>query len=226
MATRRVDRKRNRAAAHVSAGSGATQPRRQPRQERARLTVAAILEAAVDVIDEVGWAGASTNRIAARAGVSIGSLYQYFPNKEAILGSLAEQHRDAAHQVVSQALGKLAEPAVPVACWLRQLFDDLLQLHREDPALTRVLSTEVPHDPAGDDRAKSEHLVDDLRRALGRRHDTCLVNMDAAAHVLATTTETLSRWLAHEAPESLDTEILIHEIVAMLSGYITGEAER
>ena len=58
--------------------------RKLPKQRRAALTVDAILEAAARILVETGYATASTNRIAERAGVGIGSLYEYFPGKEAI----------------------------------------------------------------------------------------------------------------------------------------------
>ena len=67
-------------------------PRKQPAQGRSRFTVRQIVESAARVFEERGYAGANTNRIAERAGVSIGSLYQYFPNKESILAVLLEQH--------------------------------------------------------------------------------------------------------------------------------------
>ncbi|XDA98429.1 TetR/AcrR family transcriptional regulator [Sulfitobacter sp. LCG007] len=69
------------------------QPRKQPRQERSRATRAAILEAAARILEQEGRDSLTTNRIAVRAGVSIGSLYQYFPNKAAILASLLRDTR-------------------------------------------------------------------------------------------------------------------------------------
>lgn len=65
--------------------------RRAPRQERSRSTVDAIFEAASRLVDQAGLEGATTARIAHVAGVSIGSLYQYFPKKEALLGALTER---------------------------------------------------------------------------------------------------------------------------------------
>ena len=70
----------------------ALNPRKQPSQGRSRFTLRQIVEAAARVFEERGYAGTTTNRIAERAGVSIGSLYQYFPNKESILVVLLEQH--------------------------------------------------------------------------------------------------------------------------------------
>ena len=69
-----------------------TQLRKSPRQARSRETVEVLLEAATRVLVEAGFEGASTNRIARVAGVSVGSLYQYFPNKAAIVRMLIERH--------------------------------------------------------------------------------------------------------------------------------------
>ena len=210
---------KNRVKAHIS-----TRPptRRRPLQERARFTVAAILEAAAEVIDEVGWAHASTNRIADRAGVSIGSLYQYFANKEAILATLMEEHRKEVHVVVGLALHRLEDPAVPISDALRGLFDELVQLHREDPVLTRVLATEVPHYLGDNDHgAKSEHLVRWLQRLLEERKDVRVEDAAAAAGVMAISIEALTRWLVHEAPEDLNTDQTVDEMVTMFSSYLT-----
>jgi AcrR family transcriptional regulator len=65
--------------------------RRAPRQERSRSTVDAIFEAASRIVNEAGLEGATTAKIAHVAGVSIGSLYQYFPRKEALFGALTER---------------------------------------------------------------------------------------------------------------------------------------
>jgi AcrR family transcriptional regulator len=84
--------------------------RKTPKQARAGQTVATLLEAAAQLLQAEGEAGFSTNRVAARAGFSIGTLYQYFPNKDAIIAALAERERDA---IVARIRAALAEPAEP-----------------------------------------------------------------------------------------------------------------
>jgi len=215
---------KTRVNAHILEKPPEVPSRRRPRQERARFTVAAILEAAAEVIDDVGWDRASTNRIAERAGVSIGSLYQYFPNKEAILAQLEEHHRTAVHGVVAAALDRLAEPTVAVDTALRALFDDLIELHRDNPVLTRVLSTRVPHHTAQGRGDEDNRMIHRLEEILVLRPDVRTRDTAAVAHVLATTTEALTRWIAHEAPEQLNVPTLVDEMVAMLSGYITASS--
>ncbi|NKC01921.1 MAG: TetR family transcriptional regulator [Pseudomonadales bacterium] len=67
--------------------------RKKPTQERGKQTVATILEAAIQVFDELGYEGTSTNHVADRAGVSVGTLYQYFSNKEEIMASILRTYR-------------------------------------------------------------------------------------------------------------------------------------
>lgn len=201
--------------------SAALDLRRLPRQERARFTVAAILEAAALVIDDVGWSRASTNRIAERAGVSIGSLYQYFPNKEAILANLYEKHHREVNEVVGETMAVLGDPEVPIPTVLRKLFNDLIRLHRDDPVVARVLSTEVPIRPAGTGEGIDPgHEHQALLRLLAARTDIATRDLGAAVRILEITVEALTRWMVHEAPADADLEAFVEESVAMLAGYL------
>jgi AcrR family transcriptional regulator len=84
-------------------------PRKSPSQERSRLTVERILEAAARIFHEQGYAGATTNDIADEAGLSIGSLYQYFPNKDALLAALTKRHITTTTSSLAAMIGKLPE---------------------------------------------------------------------------------------------------------------------
>jgi AcrR family transcriptional regulator len=194
--------------------------RRKPLQVRAQATVAAILEAAVDVIDRGGWDHASTNRIATRAGVSIGSLYQYFPNKDAILAALFETHRHEVHEVIAWCLLRLADPNENVEAVLRGMFSALIDLHRKDPALTRVLSTAVPPCPPAEHRKDDATMTEILADVLRSRPDVRLRDPSAAAHVLSVATEALSIWLVHQAPSGFEAGRLLDEIVDMVCRYV------
>src|ERR1044071_1213567 len=88
--------------------SSRTVPRRIPRQPRAHLTRDAIIEAAAHLLATRGWDGSTTNHIAVRAGVSIGSLYKYFPNKASILAEVARRRIGAE---VAAIAATLEEPA-------------------------------------------------------------------------------------------------------------------
>src|ERR1700704_3271428 len=85
-----------------------TTPRKRPRQHRSKATVDAILEATARVLIKHGFDGLTTNAAAAAAGVSIGSLYQYFPNKEALVAALLEQHIGQMNAAVLRGLRRAA----------------------------------------------------------------------------------------------------------------------
>lgn len=110
--------------------------RRAPRQQRAHDTVAVILEAAQQILRAHGLAGFNTNRIAERAGVSVGSLYGYFPNKQSILLALARrllaEDREAFLAALAAADDAEADP-------IRRLVRVLLARHAHDAPVRRVL---------------------------------------------------------------------------------------
>jgi AcrR family transcriptional regulator len=167
-------------------------PRKSPRQQRSRRTVARILDAAAHIFHEQGYAGATTNDIADEAGVSIGSLYQYFPNKDALLLALAHQHIESAAAGLTDLLGQRGDEndfAAIVTEVVQFLVDqhDLDELHvlvMHEAPRTHELSVEL-------DKAKAQ-LVDVtsalLRVAVADRQRRLLVarmvvaTIDAGVH--------------------------------------------
>jgi AcrR family transcriptional regulator len=195
--------------------------RKQPRQQRSAQTRRDILGAAARVFGEHGYAAGTTNRIAAAADVSIGSLYQYFPNKDAILAALSEAHIDAGTTLLAERL----RDGLPEA------LDDLLRLfvraaidnHRDDPALHRVLFEEAPRSEAlltrlRDTEARGVAVVTEMLR----HHPEVSVNdPEFAARLIIATVESLVHRLI-AAP--VDTVQLEDEVVRLLTGYLRASA--
>lgn len=113
--------------------------RKEPRQERARATVEAILEAAARILDRQGWGRFTTNAVAEVAGVSIGSLYQYFPNKLALVEAILRRHFDD----VLSAL-RFADVQASRIERIKGLVSGMITAHSNHPSLHRVLLEEVP----------------------------------------------------------------------------------
>jgi AcrR family transcriptional regulator len=117
--------------------------RRRPSQERSQALVKAILDATAELLATDGPSRTTTNRVADRAGVSIGSVYQYFPDKQALYEALAERYvgqlRDALDGVWARVMAAPLEQVVP------SLFGALIEVSRRDPTLSGMLHlTAVP----------------------------------------------------------------------------------
>ncbi len=117
-------------------------PRKKASQERSRATVDALIEATARVLVREGFERASTNRIAAEAGASIGSLYQYFPTKEALVAAVIERHKNDMMEVLRRALVRVA--GMPLQQGVRELVALMIDAHRVDPELHRVLVEQIP----------------------------------------------------------------------------------
>jgi AcrR family transcriptional regulator len=104
--------------------------------------VSALVEATARVLVREGFDKASTNRIAEVAGVSVGSLYQYFPSKEALVVAVIDRHNQEIMQVVR---GELAEAmSLPVEKAVRKMIAVAVKAHRVNPRLHRVLAEQIP----------------------------------------------------------------------------------
>jgi len=124
--------------------------RREPRQGRSRQTVHAVLGAVPRVIRREGIDAVTTNRIAEAAGVSIGSLYQYFPDKKAIFSALHERHVEDVHLVIERTV---TERSSSLDEFTRTLVEGLADLHAAEPELHELVSQQVPEGPLGFRRA-------------------------------------------------------------------------
>lgn len=124
------------------AAKARTNPRKSASQERSRLTVDALIEATARILVKQGYDHASTNRIAQAAGVSIGSLYQYFPSKEALVAAVIDRHNQAMMLLVREALARVS--AQPPATAVRTLVKVMIDAHRVNPRLHRALFEQVP----------------------------------------------------------------------------------
>ncbi|MGP4029247.1 TetR/AcrR family transcriptional regulator [Actinomadura sp. 3N407] len=124
-------------------------PRKRPRQQRSQFTVEAILEAAAQLFQRYGYAATTTNKIAERAGVSIGSLYQYFPNKDAVLYLLGERHVQDMEKTLTAVLADLRITEPPLEPTVRTLVTALTDIHRTEPAMHRLLFDQAPRPPSG-----------------------------------------------------------------------------
>jgi AcrR family transcriptional regulator len=183
-----------------------TNPRKTASQERSRLTIEALLEATARVLVKEGYDRASTNKIATVAGVSIGSLYQYFPSKEALVAGVVERHSHELSQITQHALVKIAARPVPVA--VRELVSISIDAHRVNPKLHGVLSEQVPRSVwQGDIGAVNPNLYALVRAYFAAHGDEIdVVDHDMAAFICVTAVEALTHAAVLHRPDMLTGE--------------------
>jgi len=197
------------------------EPRRKPRQVRGELTRERILTAAAHVFAEHGYAAGTTNRIAERARVSIGSLYQYFPNKDAVLAELLIQHIDRGAWTNAENLD--LSPGT-LRATVKAIIRDAIDNHSDDPRLLRVMIEEAP---------VSQELLDtidrhgklrtaQLRDVITRHPDIHVDDPGVAADLVVFTVEmNTHKFMA--APRATATETFENELVAMMTRYLRGD---
>jgi AcrR family transcriptional regulator len=142
--------------------------RREPKQRRSRQTVEAVLEAVPRVLKRHGAGAITTNRIAEAAGVSIGSLYQYFPDKQAIFTALHDRHVDDVRLVIERTMADCTSASLED--FTRELVEGLANVHTEDAELHEIVSGAVPEGALGFKRALQATFEQVISRAEQDRH--------------------------------------------------------
>jgi AcrR family transcriptional regulator len=220
LATRIVD-------SRIDRGRGvrrsSTEPRKSPRQARARATLDAILTAAAQVLEEVGYERANVNRIAERAGVSIGSLYQYFPTKEALVAAVIQRHSSEMIAFFQRDLPSLG--LLPPREAIREIVRRSLQAYAHQPKLRKVIQEEVPRVEIF---LRSQEFDDQLavmcagylefHRAHVRPTDHAL-----AVKILTTAVEGVARRFVVEDARRLTDDDLAEEVTQLVARYLLRE---
>ncbi len=207
-------RRAKAARAHISEPRLDLRARRDPTQERSRQTVDAIVEAAGQLLVEHGRLGVTTNAVAERSGVSIGSIYQYFPNKEAIFASLQERHRDQVMPLIQHTLARLADPGLDMVDVMVGLMHAMAELHAGAPARLRAISEELHEETLG---AEIQSFLEATTKILATRFNRTEDSVRPMAWLACVTLGNVGRALVHHPP-ALDVEQLLAALAGMLRG--------
>jgi AcrR family transcriptional regulator len=194
--------------------------RRKPKQRRAQQTVEAILDAVVRILKREGSRGITTNYVAEVAGVSIGSLYQYFPDKSAIFVALHGRHIDQIDRAIQSTLIEHASSSLED--WLRAMIDTMINTHGGDLELFELLATQVPHRAEGT-RHFAVRLHGAFRLAIAARAHELKKNnrdFDKMAFVVAHMIESLSHGALYRRPPGLSMANAKAEIVHAILAYL------
>ena len=201
-----------------------TRARKNASQERSRATVDALLAATARVLVKEGYDHASTNKIADAAGVSIGSLYQYFPSKEALVAAVIERHTTGMLEIVRASALRVA--LLPLHEAARELVGVMIQAHRVDPKLHRVLVEQIPRVGSLEHIEKIDEEALTLVRAYleAHRDELGVEDLDLAAFLAVVgTVEAMTHIAVLRRPELLSDDRFIDEVANLVVRYLQGD---
>jgi AcrR family transcriptional regulator len=200
------------------------EPRKPPSQKRSKATVDEILAAAAQVFESHGYAAGTTNRISHRAGVSIGTLYQYFPSKDAIAVALLERHIAETDHRLHEWVGHMVAEQHGLRAALHDYVAGMMEMHSGRPRLQHILLEESPlpervHQALLEAERKAANVVSGLLRLypeVRRPH------LEQAGFVVVQTVESLThRYAAHPDEQIISRAGFIDELVTMLEAYLS-----
>jgi AcrR family transcriptional regulator len=198
-------------------------PRKRPLQTRSRRTVDAVVKAAAQVFATRGYAGGTTNHIAERAGVSIGTLYEYFPNKDALLVALMEKHIRDGERVLQRAAAEMAGRTVGIRESVRHFVRAMVDFHAHERALHRVLFEESPLP-----RRVRQTLTELEQRVTGQVEtlireapDVSVKDPALTAAIVVQAVEGLTHKLVLHGERDEDIDLYVDEICRLVTSYLT-----
>ncbi|WP_137936597.1 TetR/AcrR family transcriptional regulator [Chitinivorax sp. B] len=196
-------------------------PRKAPRQQRSQQTVEIILQATARIFAEKGYAGTNTNLVAEHAGVSVGSIYQYFPNKDALVAALHDRHAAQMYQVIDVVLSATGKTTLQehVAGMVRAM----LAAHLIEPALHRMLEREFPFfdEPATESKTDQSIFMRVRRLLSDWREQVVPDNLDLATWVVLRMLESMVHAAVIDPPD-FPMDAIERAIVDAVMGYLTG----
>jgi AcrR family transcriptional regulator len=200
-----------------------TAARKKAVQARARATVDAILRATAHILVKDGYDRASTNKIALRAGVSIGSLYQYFPSKEALVAALMDKHMEEMADVLRAEFARLA--TLPLERAAEDIVRLMVAAHAVDPKLHKVLVEQVPRIGMLEQAEILEREMAMLVRAYleSKRGEIVVADLDLGAFIVMGIVEALTHIAVLKRPDLLG-ESFVREVSAAVVRYLRGSA--
>jgi AcrR family transcriptional regulator len=192
--------------------------RRKPTQKRAQATVDAMLDAVIRLLKR-GVTRVTTNQIAETAGVSIGSVYQYFPDKRALFTALHQRHIEQVDGEIARRIAESTESSLDSL--VLSLVDGMVELHAADPELAELLQSEVAHSAEGAP-AFPVRVHDALRaaiaphaRSFGRR-----IDLNTRAFVVANMLDALGHSIVLRRPRGLSLEQAKRESCRAILAYL------
>jgi AcrR family transcriptional regulator len=196
-------------------------PKKQPRQARSRATVDYILQSAAHLLGQSSLQALNTNRIAERAGVAVASIYQYFPNKEAILNALFEMQLSDERAEFTRTRASLED--APIDEIIRSGVRSTIEVHARKPGLVRSLLEAVAVLGRSDVLAGARRQVTEtVRQAMIDREKELRAagDVDVRAFIVVHAVEGVIHDAAREHPEYLTDPAFADALVDLVDRFL------
>jgi len=199
------------------------QPRKEPRQARSKAMVDTILDAMARVLVERGYAKTNTNLVAEAAGISVGSLYQYFPNKDALIFALRERHVTRMLALFEGVVAKM-DSSGSLSSDFEALIEALVAAHLLEPELNRILEEEFPSFHLPVSTPVRQRFYEAIKAVLVKhRKSLTTPDIDVAAFVVQRMLKSLVNAMILIAPPGLNAASVRLEILPAMIGYLTAQ---
>lgn len=215
------------AAKRTRVPKSSIEPRKTPRQERAQATVDAILTASATILRQQGYDGLTTNKVADAAGVSVGSLYQYFPGKDALVTATMLTFGGRQQKRLFDALARVEHEPIEVV--VKIVMQALMEIAESDRDLSMVLMNQIPMmGELGEVVAYfQERVTEPIRIFLeARRGDLAVKNVRTAAFILAHTVQPLLQRMHFSGMSKSERGEVFDELTQMITSYLVGNRPR
>jgi AcrR family transcriptional regulator len=194
--------------------------RKTPRQTRSKETVEVLLTAAARILTSEGFEALTTNRVAAVAGVSVGSLYQYVPNKEALVRALCERHT---HGVRDRIRARFAEAwDGPHEALSRAVIHGMVEIRRHEPKLHQELLRLAPAVGGLQELHAVEQEIEALlaRYIASRPEEFGTADPSLRAFIICHAVQACVHGAVLEKPAWLKDDRLVEELVGLVGRYL------
>jgi len=203
----------------VSTTTPSSHLRNSPRQARSAARVVALLDAAEEVFEEVGFDTATTNLVAARADVPVGTLYRWFPDKAALAEALTDRYLEEMRRLYARLVNDIT-PADHIGEFLRGfVYDYAMQLRTQRALPALLVSAMVPGRRSSAGERLREGLLNEVRSLIDLRIPGVPAKIrDESAEVCVTLTHLVIAAAADDDDER--REVMVHEYIDVLLAYL------
>ena len=193
--------------------------RKQPSQERSKATVDAIIQATTRILSEEGYEGVTTRRLAELAGVAVGSLYQYFPSRDAFVVGALQCHLQRIRAAIRDLVK--GQGSVSPSALMFEFSKKLVEIHAENPRLQKIFAQHLPRLVAAGMLRSVEDESNDVFREYQLKHNlTFPFDIQRAFFVLNKSCAAIISGAVLEHPEWLASGALAYDLHRLIMGYL------